>query len=119
MAFAAGLAALIVLLLFVFFWFMIRQRLVERALEAATKNPGPQARSIAETMDDVLSGWTEMWSLVGQYLVATFIGALVAILLLADVIQADAGLPILSAVAGLAIGRFLPRGRGRSAGDRG
>lgn len=57
-------------------------------------------------------GRIDLWALYGQYLIATLIVTLVAVLLLADVINAAAGLPIISAVAALAVGKGLPGGRG-------
>lgn len=58
-----------------------------------------------EAYSDYLSKRNEFWSTFTQVIVAAFIIFILAILMLANVISAEAGLPILSAVSGFAIAK--------------
>lgn len=109
--FIGGLAALVALFLFLFFIFLIRQKFIDNIVNKTTVGDGQQ--SLAEVLSEVLAGRAHFWTTYGQYLVSTLVVALVAILILANVIRAEAGLPIISAVLGVAVGRALPQRPGR------
>jgi hypothetical protein len=62
-------------------------------------------RHLAESYCEYLQRRNEFWNTYGQVLLAILIVTVLAILLLAKAISAEAGLPILSGVSGFAIAK--------------
>jgi len=72
----------------------------------------PDPNLLTNITEEYLSRRNEFWTLYGQFTIAVFVVICITILLLAKVISAEAGLPILSAVGGFAIGKGITIGRG-------
>lgn len=64
-------------------------------------------RSLAESNKDYLQRRNEFWSTYVQVVAAVFIVIVLALLLISKTISAEAGLPILSAVAGFVISKSV------------
>jgi ABC-type glycerol-3-phosphate transport system permease component len=87
-------------------------RLLDELREFLRHGPGPDLRRY-RWWTDSLSNWyqtylekrNDFWEHYGQVALAVLIVVVLAVLLLAKVISAEAGLPILSAVAGFAIAK--------------
>ena len=63
------------------------------------------ARILADHLSDHRERRNEFWTTYGQITLAIFITAVPAVLLLTKTIDPDAGLPILSAIAGFAVAK--------------
>jgi len=68
-------------------------------------------RHLAESYAEYLQRRNEFWTAYGQVLLAVLIVTVLAILLLAKAISAEAGLPILSGVSGFAIAKGVSGAR--------
>lgn len=68
-------------------------------------------RQFADSYSDFLHRRNEFWTVYGQMLLAILIIVVLAVLLLAKAVSAEAGLPILSAVSGFAIAKGVATGR--------
>lgn len=95
---------------------MVDPKIIEDALEFWKEtNIRPNIPKYAtEAYNEYLQRRNEFWSIYGQILLAIVIIVVLAVLLLAKVISAEAGLPILSAVSGFAIAKGVSTSRGAS-----
>ena len=62
-------------------------------------------------MEQFLTKRNELWTFFGQFVLSAFVIAVIAILLLARIISAEAGLPILDGIGGFAIGKTATTAR--------
>lgn len=72
--------------------------------------------AFSDPYESYLERRNELWTFFGQVVLAILLLTLITILLLLEVISPDAGLPILSAVAGFAMGRGIGPGKGPNLG---
>jgi len=83
----------------------LEEQLGEWIRDARRRGVVPDQATIAGLAEQFLTKRNELGTIFGQYVLSAFVIVVVAILLLAQVITAEAGLPILTAVAGFAIGK--------------
>jgi hypothetical protein len=72
---------------------------------------------VASVIGEYLSRRNEFWTGTGQFAVSILVVVVLTILLLAKVITAEAGLPILAGVGGFAIGKGVQTGRTLTSGS--
>lgn len=75
---------------------------------------GSNSRAFKEAVEDYLGRRNNFWELFGQVALSVVVVVFLSVLLLMDKIQADAGLPILSAVVAFVVGKGIG-GRDRAA----
>ena len=68
---------------------------------------GARASDLIEFMDEYLERRNKFWELFGQVTLSVVVVVLLAGLLLMDKIEADAGLPILSAIVAFVVGKGI------------
>jgi hypothetical protein len=91
------------------------ENLVLRILhEPPRRSTGEAARLAADSLADYRERRNEFWTTYGQVALSVFIVTVLTILLLTKTIEADAGLPILSGIAGFAIAKTVSTGKTRS-----
>ena len=81
-------------------------------LEKTNQRPTFDWRSYWEAWDEVFRLRNKFWELFGQVALSVVVSVIVAVLLLTRTINADAGLPILSAIVAFVVGKGID-GRGR------
>jgi hypothetical protein len=81
-------------------------------LHARASHGGSEgAQILTAILDEYLSRRNEFWTTFGQLGVSVLVVVVLTVLLLARVISAEAGLPILAGVGGFAIGKGAQAGR--------
>ena len=101
------------LVLFLLFWFYKRLQdssFISGLLGLPTKDNPTRSTPSASSFrfaEEFLARRTEFWLLYAQFFVTTFFIAAIAALLLVAVIDVEAGLPALSTVIGIALGKTL------------
>jgi hypothetical protein len=86
----------------------------EEMIHRWIKGPPPYddiPRYVTEGYSDYLQRRNEFWTMYGQILVAIVMIIVLSILLLANTISAEAGLPILSGISGFAIAKGVSGGK--------
>ena len=105
----SGLALIVLLAFFWFGWYLLNKWLVRKYMQDFEPMPHPDWRrdweNFRSTLLELLNKRNDFWTAYGQFVLATFVIACVTILLLAGIIDADAGLPILSGIGAFAIGK--------------
>lgn len=87
-------------------------RLLDILLNNSPNNSPNELKALVESYSDHRERRNEFWAIYGQVVIAIFIVVILAILLITRTISAEAGLPILSAVAGFAIAKGINSGKG-------
>jgi hypothetical protein len=101
-----GLTVITFVLLFAFFRHIGSQGVMSESLESWMKlNPRPD--SVREVIDELMTRRYEFLTFYGQFILSGFVVALVSMLLLTNTITSEAGLPILTAVIGFALGKTV------------
>ena len=100
----------------IYFGFTLYRRYPERLIidlwhDWVDHHKSPDSNLLTNITEEYLSRRNEFLALSGQFVVAVFVAVCITILLLAKVISAEAGLPILSAIAGFAIGKGVTIGK--------
>ena len=109
--------SLIVLGCFLYFGFLLHKLrrypdgLLEDILHHWINAKPPDPTLVSNLVEEYLNRRNEFWTLYGQFVLSVFVIVCVTILLLTRVISAEAGLPILSAIGGFAIGKGISAGR--------
>lgn len=112
--------SLLILGCLVFFGFILQRikkysdGMLEDILQHWMHNRPPDPSVLSNVIDEYLIRRNEFWTLSGQFILSVFVIVCITILLLAKVITAEAGLPILSGVGGFAIGKGIQAGRSTS-----
>ena len=83
-----------------------------RRLRMSERKPPFDWKFISEAWDNVLRRRNKFWELFGQVALSVVVSVIVAVLLLTKTIEADAGLPILSAIVAFVVGKGID-GQGR------
>ncbi len=111
--------ALVLLLLFRFYKALQNSDFISNLLGIPTKeNPTRQTPSSGayRFAEEFLARRTEFWLLYAQVFVAVFFIAAIAALLLVGVVEVNAGLPALSTVVGIVLGKTLLSAKGTPLG---
>jgi len=91
------------------------EHLLERLLHMPPSARTREAAQLAmESLTDYRERRNEFWTTYGQVILSVFIVTILAVLLLTKTIDPDAGLPILSGVAGFAIAKTVSTGKTRT-----
>ena len=92
-------------------WFDSLSRLYEKT----QRMPMFDWKYVWDAWDDALRRRNKFWELFGQVALSVVVSVIVAVLLLTKTIEADAGLPILSAIVAFVVGKGIGgQGRGSS-----
>lgn len=86
-------------------------RLIDLLLSNSPNNSANELKALVDSYADHRERRNEFWAIYGQVVIAVFIIIILAILLITRTISAEAGLPILSAVAGFAIAKGINSGK--------
>lgn len=90
------------------------QKLSELLLENSPNNSANELKALVDSYSDHRERRNEFWAIYGQVVIAVFIVVILAILLVTRTISAEAGLPILSAIAGFAIAKGINPSKGNT-----
>jgi hypothetical protein len=97
------IVALLIIATSVFFGRILYQEATQKFLDKLDKFTDPA--KLLDAFREFLERTNDFWTTYGQIALATFIVAVLAILLLTRTISSEAGLPILSAIASFAIAK--------------
>lgn len=97
------IVALLIIATSVFFGRILYQEATRKFLDCLNKFTDPA--KLFDAFREFLERTNDFWTTYGQIALATFIVAVLAILLLTRTISSEAGLPILSAIASFAIAK--------------
>lgn len=90
--------------------------LIERFLHSNQSLQVYFAKTLADLVSESQERRNEFWNSYGQIVLSVFIIAVITILLLTQTIDPDAGLPILSGIAGFAIAKGVSTSRAQAGG---
>lgn len=87
------------------------KKIIDLLITNSPNNNVNELKALVNSYSDHRERRNEFWSIYGQVVIAIFIVVILAILLITKTISAEAGLPILSAVAGFAIAKGINSGK--------
>ncbi|HLM86745.1 MAG TPA: hypothetical protein VK272_11210 [Solirubrobacteraceae bacterium] len=116
LALIGGGGALVLFLLFRFYKALQNSEFISELLGLPSKLNPTRAQTPPESVfrfaEEFLARRTEFWLLYAQVFVATFFIAAITALLLVGVVEVQAGLPALSTVVGIVLGKTLLSAKG-------
>lgn len=111
LALASAVAVLVTLLtlifLFAFFLQIGRGSLMEETLRRWIEDLRPLPDTVAGVIDEFIARRYEFLTFYGQFILTALVVASITLLLLAGVVESDAGLPILATVLGIILGKTV------------
>jgi hypothetical protein len=108
---AAGVTVFVTILalafLFAFFRHIGQGSLMEGTIRRWIEELRPFPDTVAAVIDEFIARRYEFLTFYGQFIITTLVIAAITVLLLAGVIESDAGLPVLATILGIVLGKTV------------